>query len=280
MDIDKIDFNPPMLAKEYKKYDPNIAFCQPKLDGIRCNIYYDKEIKAISRKNKTFYSVDHIKDSLKNILINNPSIHIDGELYNHKLHDDFNKIVSLVKKEKIKDSDKENIVKYIRYNIYDIWDDSNPDLTFSQRYDLIQKLFSGLDYIDIVDTYEIKEESDIEKYWTLFTDDGYEGSILRLDKPYEHKRSKNLLKYKKFNEDEFEIIDICEGKIKGYAEYAIVDLGDTTCKATLSMTDNECKNILSFKDKYIGQMATVKYFGYTNDNKLRFPILKSIRNYE
>lgn len=46
------------------------------------------------------------------------------------------------------------------------------------------------------------------------------------------------------------------------------------------MTDNECKNILSFKDKYIGQIATVKYFGYTNDNKLRFPILKSIRNYE
>lgn len=280
LDIDSIDFNPPMLAKEYKKYDPNIAFCQPKLDGIRCNIYYDKEIKAISRKNKTFYSVDHIKDSLKDVLINNPSIHIDGELYNHKLHDDFNKIVSLVKKEKIKDSDKENIIKYIRYNIYDIWNDENPDLTFSQRYDLIQKLFSGLDYIDIVDTYEIKEESDIEKYWTLFTDNGYEGSILRLDKPYEHKRSKNLLKYKKFNEDEFEIIDICEGKIKGYAEYAIVDLGDTTCKATLSMTDNECKNILSFKDKYIGQIATVKYFGYTNDNKLRFPILKSIRNYE
>lgn len=164
MDIDSIDFNPPMLAKEYKKYDSNIAFCQPKLDGIRCNIYYDKEIKAISRKNKTFYSVDHIKDSLKDVLINNPSIHIDGELYNHKLHDDFNKIVSLVKKEKIKDSDKDNIVKYIRYNIYDIWDDENPDLTFSQRYDLIQKLFSGLDYIDIVDTYEIKEESDIEKY--------------------------------------------------------------------------------------------------------------------
>lgn len=280
LDIDKIYFNPPMLAKEYKSYNKDIKYVQPKLDGIRCNVFYDNEIKAISRKNKTFYSVDHIKESLREVLISNPFIHIDGELYNHSLHDDFNKIVSLVKKEKVKDEDKENIVKYIRYNIYDIWDDSNPDLTFSQRYNLIQHLFSGLEYIDIVETYEINEESDIEKYWALFTDNGYEGAILRLDKPYEHKRSKNLLKYKKFNEDEFRIIDICEGKIKGYAEYAIVDLGNTTCKATLSMTDKECKNILLSKDMYIGQLATVKYFGYTNDNKLRFPILKSIRNYE
>jgi hypothetical protein len=46
------------------------------------------------------------------------------------------------------------------------------------------------------------------------------------------------------------------------------------------MTDKECEKILLSKDMYIGQLATVKYFGYTNDNKLRFPILKSIRNYE
>lgn len=109
-----------MLAKEYKAYNTDIKYVQPKLDGIRCNIFYDGEIKAISRKNKTFYSVDHIKESLREVLISNPFIHIDGELYNHALHDDFNKIVSLVKKEKVKDKDKENIVKYIRYNIYDI----------------------------------------------------------------------------------------------------------------------------------------------------------------
>lgn len=120
LDIDNIAFNPPMLAKEYKSYNDDIKFVQPKLDGIRCNIFYNGEIKAISRKNKTFYSVDHIKESLKEVLLNNPFIHIDGELYNHELHDDFNKIVSLVKKEKIKDEDKENIIKYIRYNIYDI----------------------------------------------------------------------------------------------------------------------------------------------------------------
>ena len=46
------------------------------------------------------------------------------------------------------------------------------------------------------------------------------------------------------------------------------------------MTDEECKEMLENKDKYIGKLASVKYFGYTNDGKLRFPIFKSVRNYE
>lgn len=279
-DIDNIAFNPPMLAKEYKTYNKDIKFVQPKLDGIRCNIFYNNGIHAISRKNKPFYTVDHIKDTLHDILKENPSIHLDGELYNHELHDDFNKIVSLVKKEKISEKDKKDVVKYIRYNIYDMWDDDNPSLTFDQRYNIISDLFSNIDYVDIVPTFKVISEKSVENAWEYFTSNGYEGAILRLDKPYEHKRSKNLLKYKKFNEEEFEIIDICEGKIKGAAEYAIIELPTCACKATISMSDDDCKLLLKEKDKYIGQLATVKFFGYTNDNKLRFPVLKSIRNYE
>ena len=42
-------------------------------------------------------------------------------------------------------------------------------------------------------------------YFTQFIIDKYEGAILRLDAPYEHKRSKNLLKYKKFDDEGNEI---------------------------------------------------------------------------
>ena len=103
---------------------------------------------------------------------------------------------------------------------------------------------------------------------------------MRLDAPYEHKRSKNLLKYKNFQDDDFLIIDVCEGVIKGYAEYVLIQLPNCTCKATIAASDEECANMLNNKESIIGQYGTVKYFGYTKDGKLRFPILKSIRNYE
>ena len=282
-DVDKKTFNPPMLAHTYDgEYNSNIKFIQPKLDGIRCNMHYENgEVIALSRTNHPFFSVEHIKESVKDILKNNPSLHLDGELYNHLLHDDFNKIVSLVKKEKISEENLQEIVKYVEYNIYDLWDDENPNMTFSERNALIKDLFKDVPYVDIVPTQEVTCKNDIESGWKLFTSDSYEGAILRADAPYEHKRSKYLLKYKKFDEEEFIILDICEGKIKGHAEYAIVGLPNgLTCKATLSMTDEECVNILNNRDNVVGKLASVKFFGYTNDGKLRFPIFKAIRDYE
>lgn len=281
--VDNVIFQPPMLAKEYDgNYTNDIKFCQPKLDGIRCNIYLENdEIKAISRKNNPFYTVEHIKESLKEILCEFPTIHFDGELYNHELHDDFNKVVSLVKKEKLNEEDKEEVVKYVRYNVYDLWDDSNPNMTFEERNELINNLLFDVPFVDIVETKIVNNEEDVENCFNQFVGNGYEGAILRKNGIYEHKRSKNLLKYKKFNEEEFEIIDICEGKIKGSAEYAWVKLkNNETCKATLSYTDEECVNILNDKNNLIGKLATVKYFGYTKDGKLRFPVLKAIRDYE
>lgn len=280
-DIDKVLFYPPMLANVYSKYTDNIKFCQPKLDGIRCNMNFsDGKVIALSRKNHEFYSVDHIKDKLYDILSKHPSIHIDGELYNHDLHDDFNKIVSLVKKEKISEHNKSEIVKFVRYNIYDLWDDNNPDMLFEDRFKLINELFTGVEYVDIVPTNNINSEEELENYMDLYLSNGYEGLILRLNEKYEHKRSKNLLKYKKFQDDDFLIIDVCEGVIKGSAEYVLIQLQGDTCKATIAATDEECIKMLNNKDSIIGKYGTVKYFGYTKDGKLRFPILKSIRDYE
>ena len=282
-DVDNKSYNPPMLAKEYDlNYTTDLSYIQPKLDGIRCNMWYNGNcVEALSRKNNEFYTVEHIKEYLHDILKNYPTIHLDGELYNHYLCNDFNKVVSLVRKEKITYKERKEIVSYVRYNVYDLWDDNNPDMTFSERNELIKKLLSDVKFVDIVPTFEIKCSSDVEHYFNIFTNDGYEGAILRKDLPYEHKRSKNLLKYKKFKEEEFEILDICEGKTKGIAEYAWVKINDDIkCKATLSFKDEECAELLKNKNNIIGKMATIKFFGYTTDGKLRFPIFKAIRNYE
>ena len=77
--------------------------------------------------------------------------------------------------------------------------------------------------------------------------------------------------------DEFEIIDVNIGKNQTIAESFTIKLkNDKICNATLAFTDEKCKEILENKEKYIGKMATVCYFGVTNDGLLRFPVVKAI----
>ena len=84
--VDVKTFNPPMLAQVYSGvYSNDLKFCQPKLDGIRCNINFNGEVIALSRKNNYFNTVGHIKESLNEVLSRYPSFHLDGELYNHSL---------------------------------------------------------------------------------------------------------------------------------------------------------------------------------------------------
>ena len=156
-DVDNKAFNPPMLAHTYDGiYTEDIKYIQPKLDGIRCNIHYENnEVFALSRKNNPFYTVEHIKESLLNVLKEHPSLHLDGELYNHMLHDDFNKVVSLVKKEKIKEEQKQEIMMYVRYNVYDLWDDENPNMSFKERNELINCILRDLSFIDIVTCFKL-----------------------------------------------------------------------------------------------------------------------------
>lgn len=281
--VNKVKFNPPMLAKIYnKKYDKTMRFVQPKLDGIRCNIALDGDkIEAISRRNKPFFSVEHIKKSLEKFIFENPSIHLDGELYNHELHDDFNKIVSLVKKQKMSSEDENEIVKYVKYYVYDMWDDNHPDLTFSERNRFINDHLKELPFVEIVETYEVSSSEDIDDRFKEFIAHGYEGAIIRLDKPYEHKRSKNLLKYKEFLDDEFEILSVNRGKTNNMAESVTIRLKNgNICNATLAFTDDKCIEMMLYPDFYVKKMATVRYFGETNDGMLRFPVVKSINRDE
>ena len=95
----------PMLAQKVntKPIDwTNKVFVQPKLDGIRCIFTKDG---AYSRAGNEFKNVAHIKEDLIDFFRKHPDSVLDGELYNHGLKDNFEKIVSLVKKQKPTEQD-------------------------------------------------------------------------------------------------------------------------------------------------------------------------------
>ena len=118
-----------------------------------------------------------------------------------------------------------------------------------------------------------------------FLANGYEGSILRLDKPYECKRSYNLQKFKDFHDTEATIVDYVEGKGKRQGTLGkFIMLDDEGvrfgCPPGKGYNYKDLANILININDYIGQRATFTYFERTKANSYRHPFFKTIRNYE
>lgn len=256
----------PMLAKNWEDYKDKIVYpvySQPKLDGVRCNVFPDK---MLSRNGKPFVSVPHILDSLEDVLKIHPIL--DGELYCDKYSSDFNAIISAVRQTKPTLEDLE-IAKEIKYHIYDLPCVSG---TFSERLAALETLTLP-DTCVKVETTLVYNEQELMELYDKYLEAGYEGQIIRLDEPYENKRSKSLLKHKTFIDSEFEILGFNEGKGNraGMAITATCLYEGKEFYPTLKGGVDFYTEVWNNQERYLGKTATVKYFGLTPAGVPRFP---------
>lgn len=265
-DIDKQFYIEPMLAKKWEDRKDKVKFplyCQPKYDGLRAIITKDG---AKTRNGKAWVTIPHILNALKPIFNAYPDLILDGELYNHDLKHDFNKITSLVKKIKPSASDLRECADYVQFLWYDTASDKH---TFRQRKNWIKTLFDRFQLppcIVVVPTYRVNNEQELDDLYGQFLDDGYEGQMIRLDAPYEFKRSSNLLKRKEFQDAEWEILDIVEGRgNKSGMAGATVHVTDDGYEFTSNIKGDRAylRELLNNKHKYIGKQATIRYFNLT-----------------
>jgi DNA ligase-1 len=273
--INEQQYFEPMLAAKWEDYKDKIQYpiySQAKLDGIRCIVTKDG---MFSRNGKPIISAPHIIDSLRNLFVVNPDLIFDGELYADKFANDFNKIVSLVKKTKPTDADLKESKKNIDYHIYDL---PSVDDTFRVRYSTLCSLRFPKECI-VVKTHIVKSEDIVMERYGEYVEAGYEGQMLRLDSKYENKRSKSLLKHKSFIDEEFTIKDICEGEGNrtGTAGYMVFETADgKPFKSNVKGTWDETAEMLKSKKQLIGKQATIKYFNLTPDGIPRFPFVINI----
>lgn len=274
--IPELDFVPisPMLAQDYKKQKKILlpVLSQPKLDGIRALITRNG---AYSREYKEHLNVEHIMEALAPVFKEFPDVELDGELYNHDLKDDFNTITSIVRKKNVTAKDRERARELIQFHCYDTVNESG----FDQRYmDVAHMLQFCNDSIQTVETSWAYDQDELDNLFAGYIQRGYEGQMVRLPKgEYESdKRSKLLLKRKTFVTEEFKLLAIEEGEGNwaGYAKTCKVLLPDGRTNDS-GMRGNQAFALekLVHKDKYIGFPVTVRYFGYTPDGKLRFPVI-------
>jgi len=264
-----------------KEFDKD-SFIQPKLDGVRCYITYHG---AFSRNHKRFMNAQHILDELRPLFNKYPHIVLDGELYNHKYKDNFNKIISLVRKQSPSDAER-NEAKVIQFHNYDIFMPETPDNSFDYRNQSIKNLHKEftLQYCKTVETYNV--QSDVTArlmYYQFTTKQGYEGAILRNNKPYEQKRSYNLQKYKEFHDTEATIIGWVEGqgkRIGTVGKFLARDADGNEFGMPVMGPQSVLKAMYEIAEWYIGKTATFTYFQRTPSGSYRHPLFKSIRNYE
>jgi DNA ligase-1 len=119
-DIDEVTYISPMLAEKFdpKRLEGEEYFAvQPKLDGVRCII----NAKGMwSRKGKPFPAVMHIHEQLKPLFVMNPNLVLDGELYNHKYHAEFEELISVIKQQKPTEEDLQKSREIVEFHCYDI----------------------------------------------------------------------------------------------------------------------------------------------------------------
>ena len=257
----------PMLAKDYKKEFKKIdwsrpVFVQPKLDGMRALGTSNRPM--ISRKGKEITTMSHIQASIDRLAF---PMTLDGELYAHGRN--FQENMRLIKK------DRGAETKEVKYHVYDIVEAA----PFSARYKLLSEIVMAMPNVELVPTFPIRNEEDLKRAHAKFLSQGYEGTIVRHGgTPYGiNKRDGQLLKYKDFIDIACEVVDVVPAEknpLHGVV-HCKNDKGTFGCGMKFSHKERE--EILANKNQYIGKMAEVRFFEYSEDGIPRFPVCVGFR---
>lgn len=268
----------PMLAKGYdsekKKIDwedeENPVYAQPKLDGMRS---FNLDGTITSRKGKEIDTVAHIL----NEIIKLEAGRIDGELYAHG-HSFQSNMKAIKKTRNVAEAKEEGCppTTDVKFHVYDMIIDK----PFKERYEMLKEICEKAEHILLVPTYIIKNEKELNEYHAQFLADGYEGTIVRHgNASYKvNGRSSNLLKYKDFKDIAVKLIDVTPAEQRETWGVPVLELPDgRTFRAGARLSHSEREDLLTNKDKYIGQTAEIRYFEETDDGIPRFPVLVGFR---
>ena len=258
----------PMLASTWSprtKMSKKV-YVQPKLDGVRVLVgRRDGDLVVLTRTGKQVMGLHQALRDPATLKLQEGEW-ADGEAYNPAIP--FEEISGMFRRQ----SESPDL----EFHVFDTFNINNISETFEKRCYKISR------WKNSVPTFLI-DPSRIEEFHDKFVTEGYEGIIIR--EPHSQYeigyRSKNLLKFKKFDTNEFRIMG-CEegtGKDSGTAIFVCECSGgsfNVRPKGTLEIRKEYWEN----KTKYIGQVLTVKHQSVSQDGIPRFPVGIAIRNYE
>lgn len=315
----------PMLAKKYKDHNKIPAkkgggevyglttvgkkitfpcFVQTKVDGVRALPRLDGERVILeSRNGKDYVHLNHIRDEVRRWLRHKgcENIVLDGEMYIHSLIDKDRECKSVERFQflsracKITRTLPHPDEHKVQFHIFDLWDETK---TFRERWAFLQSLFEGYDgdILKLVPTYEVSNHSEIEHHMRDFVGETskregyeYEGLMVRQsDSLYVTRNGyhcSDLLKYKRFEDEEWEIYDAepCAGNHAGAIKWKLKKVIDgkerKVCAKQGGDLDISRRLMTEFNadsSRFIGELINIRFNDRSKDKIPRFPSATAI----
>lgn len=255
-----------------------------KLNGTRIAFINGK---CFTRQGKEYIGVDHIISDIHNLGLSN--YFVDGELiYKNKedLSDSeaFQKGVGIAMS---KSNDKSEL-KFVVFDMFPIDEFYNgkSNETYSARRNklatMIDKKTDNVEFLEML--YQGYDHSEIWKWLDYAEENDWEGIMINLDTPYECKRTKNLIKVKKFLTCDIRCVNIEEGsgRNKGRLGALVCNYKGNLVNVGSGFSDEDRELFWKNKDEIIGRIIEVRYKEVTKDKKtelesLQFPSYLGVR---
>jgi len=253
---------------------------QPKYNGIRGTIrletfdndpnslFSKKETRAVIRSMEGMeYVVPNVLHDANTIFKWFSTIALDGELYIHGYRlNEINSSIPKIINGKLSNCSRANLTPKLVFKAFDLSIENEAQLARLEYLDTICKIGGAnvYNYIEASDYKIVYSDAEAYVYAKECIANGYEGAVFRdIEAEYRFgSRPSTIHKLKFFQDGEFEILDVvpkhatpqlgmfvCRNDINDHT-FEVNPMGDTTYQ----------KSILINKDKYIGKMATVKYY--------------------
>ena len=280
------------------KYEPKLVdwedgwYVSRKIDGARCIGIVDSSGDTIfySRTGKIFDTLDVVRDGIKSLNLSN--MVLDGELclVDENGNEDFQGVMKELRK-------KDHTIPNPSFKIFDMVTIDEfyskkgaKNRPYSTRYANLCAVMQPNECpcLTVLEQEVIKDDDHFNEWVAKSTKEKWEGLMLRADEPYKGKRSKDLLKYKSFNDGEYEVVQIIVGPfryVKDGREHeetmlssvTIVHKGYTVDVGS-GFTIEQRQDFYKNPNKILGNQITVQYFEETKNQdgglSLRFPTFK------
>lgn len=283
------------LAQEYKgKCDwvNDDWYASRKLDGVRCLAVVDFEgnCKLYSRMGKELTTLNKVKEAIEATNVINQVF--DGEicLMDENGNEDFQGVMKELRR---KDHQIENPI----FMIFDMihkpeFDNQKGTEILSERLAKLRAWQGGrrtdAKILRYTEQFVITDGRHFDMWGQIAAEKGWEGFMVRNDVGYEGKRSKNLLKIKKFFDAEYEVIDfdtdtaevVRNGRSETIEMLSQVWIEHKGHKVKVGSGWTQDQRLQYMDGSIVGKTITVQYFEETKNDKggisLRFPTVKIV----
>ena len=273
-DVDKFYFVEPTLATPLDNVKGGLQFpclVQCKYNG-GCIIADARGLW--SRKGERYVSIPHIEEALVPFFIDHPHAILHGEAFNEELREQLNELMSILrttKPEKLTPvflARSREVIEFFVYDGYCVGDGIGEATPYSIRKFHIDQELRGerIPYCRWVPTHVCQVEAEVWQHYDALLAAGHEGAIVRYpDSPYEHKRTKQIIKLKPCHDAEAEILAVTEGtgNWTGTGKVFTLRWNGKEFDATLKGNMEQGRQVLTEKHQWIGRTVTFLYTSLT-----------------